>query len=90
MGFLEKASKRKRTRKRIKEDSVRKSPPIQTISFIAVEDEYPPNTENWILVWEPELGHDVIPAHIVRDHIIHDKEVFGYNRVTHWAHLVKR
>jgi hypothetical protein len=89
MGFFDKNKSKQRKRKRTRIIS-RKLPPLSTINFIAVADELPPNTREAILTWEPEMGHDVIPAHIVRDHILDDTATFGYNRVTHWAHLEKQ
>ena len=89
MGFLQKAKKIKRTRKRKRSNSISECeiPPLLTIKLISVKEELPPETRETILTWEPEQGHNVLPAHIARDHIIYDKEVFGYNRITYWAHL---
>lgn len=88
MGFLDQPEKTKKKRKRKKKSTEQPALPAKTFQhMIPIEKEWPPDTQERVLVYDMHFSFDVRPAFLVRQHLMHDNQTLGYFRVTHWYPL---
>ena len=80
---------RKRSRERggVSANAATKTESIKIPDFkfmIPILDELPPDINEELVTYNPTFGFEIVRSFVCRQHIIHDRQTLGYNRITHW------